>query len=74
MAKKVKYPAPNSSDLRGRGVAPYEYTATRKNNPEVGLITLDTDPALFSRAAIGVWWWKVIDERGIESLKVLNLE
>ena len=44
MAKKSKYPFPTSSDLSVKEVATYEYSATRKNNPEVGLVTPDTDP------------------------------
>lgn len=44
MAKKSKYPVPTSSDLSVKEVATYEYSATRKNDPEVGLVTPDTDP------------------------------
>ncbi len=132
MAKKSKYPLPAPSDSTVKEVAAYEYSAKRRNNPEVGLVTPDTDP----EAGIAMWLldpdydgravfpqqiffpmagekegWsrlskelraqldeekleafrgtislpfapgdhhrvavKVIDDRGIESLKVINLE
>ncbi len=44
MAKKSKSPAPTSSDFAPKEVAAYEYASKRKNNPEVGLVTPDTDP------------------------------
>ncbi len=44
MAKKSKYPLPTPSDSSVKEVAAYEYSAKRRNNPEVGLVTPDTDP------------------------------
>ena len=44
MAKKTKYPTPAPADSSVKEVAAYEYTAKRRNNPEVGLVTPDTDP------------------------------
>lgn len=44
MAKKSNYPLPVSADFKVKELANYEYGAKRKNNPEVGLVTPDTDP------------------------------
>ena len=44
MAKKLTYPTPTPSDSSVKEVAAYEYSAKRRNNPEVGLVTPDTDP------------------------------
>lgn len=44
MAKKSNYPLPVSAEFKVKELANYEYGAKRKNNPEVGLVTPDTDP------------------------------
>jgi adenine-specific DNA-methyltransferase len=44
MAKKSKSIVSTTSDFAPKEVAAYEFSSTRKNNPEVGLVTPDTDP------------------------------